>query len=179
MDIKKLKKDVWMAINQAFDLGSGHPDGKNLQQLKEDCEAIVDKASDDGYSRGLNDTWHCVKMIYQKLATQEVAEVFGTAGICEILNTLTPEEAVLKLKAWEAKKEEEKAREEAKVHLFDEIIDVFGRKAVVTSIDDEGSLGIFYHGLTSSFKEVSGTIDTAKKTGRSFPQLKELVEQMN
>lgn len=133
---------------------------KSAKQIEPDLK----RAYDDG----LDDAWECAKKLMLSMADgglnrDELQDIFGNTDYYNLLKTLTASEAMAKIKEYNEG-----------IKVGDEVIDnntnYFG---VVTRVKDlmvyvtyrDGSSGIHY---MSEFT----------KTGRHFPQIEEVLNQM-
>lgn len=94
-------------------------------------EAGILNAKDKGYDKGLSDAWEYLEKLMDK-DVEELKEIFDLPyikNVIDVLNHLTPKEAVDKLKAWEEKHE---------IKVGDVIISNEGNKAVVQFITPNG-----------------------------------------
>lgn len=136
------------------------------------------------YQRGLDDAWETARKIAGSillggLDSHELMELFGTSLVTEIMDMVTADQAIEKLRTYEAGK---KAEEEIKVgneitvrvHSPERTINV-----IVYDVLKIGSTMVY---KTLSFEEgkcfnISRNKEI-KKTGRHFPQVAELLDAM-
>lgn len=74
---------------------------------KEKVEEILSDVKDINYEKSLSDAWECMKKLRDK-DVEELKEIFGLPcikNVIDVLNHLTPQEAINKLKEWEEKHE--------------------------------------------------------------------------
>lgn len=160
--------NIWNAYNRGYK--QGYKDGKT--------DVVT-----TSYEKGLNDAWETARKIMLckskgGLGYEAVLKIFQQPDITgtehfDILYERSASEAVEKIKEYEEKQEEQAKEEEFKVG--DEVISDT-RRFVVLGIGADGwcNLWCLNNGLTcdSIFSKC------LTKTGRSFPQLVELFEQM-
>ena len=134
---------------------------------------------DETYKKGLNDAWEAARKICGvpadgSLTLGGAQDIFGTIVVSEIFKRNTPFEAISKIREYEEKK---KAEDEIKVG--DEVIirDEPTFRYVVLH-----SAGNIFSGMASGFDRNGawGTFEKkrARKTGRHFPQIVEVLERM-
>lgn len=131
--------------------------------------------NDEEYQRGLNDAWEAARKIAGApslggLTTHEVMELFGTSLATEVMYMVTVDQAIEKLRTYEAKK---KAEEEIKVG--DEVETDYNGNGIIAQDLNNGWYAIMLKGLYRSSIHKSHII---KKTGRHFPQVAELLDAM-
>lgn len=136
---------------------------------------------DASYERGLNLAWECAK----KIAADMTIENLKSCGLictndgeyepeeyeysCEVINKYSASEAIAKIKEYE---EHKKKDEEIKVG--DEVV-YLDRVFVITSIvKNEYIIGFDSNGEYCSYHYKT----KLKKTGRTFPQIVEVLEKM-
>ena len=140
---------------------------KNTNEL---CEEICEILSEKSYEDGLNDAWDCARKIVLMpcaggFTVEEICRIFGNTNV---LTNLTASEAVAKFKAYE--------EQENEIHVGDEVVsDAFDEKGIVTHITDKGCVSLIC-GMKSM---ISTGLDKIHKTGKSYPQIDEILEQLN
>lgn len=172
IDADKLAKEIADSINDA----SIQNDKLSLSILRVFKETVDDAPTIDAeedYQRGLNDAWRIIQKVFRYvedggMPLKELEKAFGTGDLGKIVN-LSVEEAMSKLRTYEAKK---KAEEEIKVG--DEVeTNCIGNGIIIQELND-GWYAIICKGLYRSSIHKSHI----KKTGRHFPQVEELLDAM-
>lgn len=131
--------------------------------------------NDEEYQRGLNDAWEAARKIAGApslggLTTHEVMELFGTSLATEVMYMVTVDQAIEKLRTYEA---EEKAEEEIKVG--DEVETNYTGNVIIAGKPKDG----WYVTIAKNFARYSiHESRIIKKTGRHFPQVAELLDAM-
>lgn len=100
------------------------------------------------------EAWKIAKDLFADYSNVELDEIFGKGWSYPKLMEMTPQEAKVKIEAWEAEKE---------IKVGDEV-DICGDKGIVTSFgtDGNGIHVLYYDGIVNSYR-----IDKEiKKTGR-------------
>ena len=122
-----------------------------------------------GYTEGLNDAWELARKIHA-MEYGDFTKAFDVSGYdgrevkVGVINELTPQEALAKLKAYE---------EQSKIEVGD-ILLIYGEEAVVTRVVDEHANILFGDGVTNNMpvKELVGD-----KTGKHI-DIKSFLEQI-
>lgn len=139
---------------------------------------------DESYERGLNLAWECAK----KIATDMTIENLKSCGLictndgeyepeeyeysCEVINKYSASEAIAKIKEYEKRK-----KKDEDIKVGDEVV-YLDRVFVVTSIfKNEYIHGIDSRGERCCYHYKSHK-SGLKKTGRTFPQIAEVLKQM-
>ena len=157
-----MRRQAQELIDQAYERGFNA--GK-------ESEAIV--IQDGIYQRGLDDAWECARKI-MRMGSAKQEDIFCCHGDLEILEKLLPSEAIFKIKAYEEqKKAEEEIRVGDEVYLVDS-----NHPRVVTCIFTENGCYTKAVQVTESGKWVVDEIRNLHKTGRSFPQIAEVLKQL-
>lgn len=122
------------------------------------------------YEDGLNEAWEVVRRLYNELGLDKRVELFGYCAPREIVNALTPQEAIEKIREYE-----EEQKKAAEIKIGDEVTDNDGWEGVVAWIDPDGEYLIILQkdGTALRWKK-----DIFKKTGRHFSQIEEVLKQM-
>ena len=115
------------------------------------------------YEDGLNDAWEVVRRLEYELAPAERVELFGYYSPYDIIDALTPQEVI------------EKLEKHNRIEVGDEVIDDAGDKGIVTRVnpDREYLTVILDDGIAIRWEKKE-----FKKTGRHFPQIAEVLRQM-
>lgn len=136
---------------------------------------------DASYERGLNLAWECAK----KIAADMTIENLKSCGLictndgeyepeeyeysCEVINKYSASEAIAKIKEYEERK-----KKDEEIKVGDEVV-YLDRVFVITSIvKNEYINGIDSRGESCSYHYKT----KLKKTGRTFPQIVEVLEKM-
>lgn len=133
-----------------------------------------DYESEADYQRGLDDAWRIIQKVFRYvedggMPLKELEKAFGTGDLGKIVN-LSVEEAMSKLRTYEAKK---KAEEEIKVG--DEVETDYNGNVIIAGKPKDG----WYVTIAKNFARYSiHESHIIKKTGRHFPQVAELLEAM-
>ena len=119
---------------------------------------------EDGYKRGLADAWEAAITLWN---TTRRKEIFGYTSFSTAHMTLTAQEAIEKIRAYE------KEQEEKQLQVGDEVSAPFGT-AVVTRITDNKIFFCYADGHGGfEYKK-----DAPLKTGRHFPEIATVLEKM-
>lgn len=135
-------------------------------------ESVELKAEGEGrrmktYEDGLNEAWEVARKIaclpmHDGYTTGEIAEIFETCCESEIFKDNTAAEVIAKIKEYENR-----------IEIGDEVVDSIGKKSVVVRVHGEYITVVEYDGIASRWKK-----EGFKKTGRYFPQIGEVLKQM-
>ena len=170
-----LRREVTECIDNAYK--RGFRDAlKESQQFNAENE----------YRHGLNDAWNCIKKLYgvdcDCLDVAKKLKVFGTDSLHDILKKYNPAEAIAKFKEFEDKYDP-KQIDDDEINVGDEIEHMTeGCPFVVTAIGSCNIAGNIKHNCLGIDSEghlitVNDTL-YYKKTGRSFPELVEMLKKM-
>lgn len=131
-------------------------------------ESVELKAEGEGqrmktYEDGLNEAWEAARKVVcdNNYNYEELGNIFDTISIDAILSDYTASEVIDKIKNHE------------EIKIGDEVIDSIGKKSVVLRVHGEYITVIEYDGVASRWKK-----ESFKKTGRHFPQIEEVLKQM-
>lgn len=113
--------------------------------------------------RGREEAWEFIKEI-GKMSDDDMVVCFGTS----IIVNLSYAEARAKYEAWKKKKDE--------IRIGDEIYDS-RVKGIITYVDNSGA-DVFYEVVAQNGVTYVVSGEEAKKTGRTFPEVAELLEKM-
>lgn len=102
----------------------------------------------DYYKHGLEEAWELAKQIYLYpkdggFSAKELENIFGTASWTYLLKELTAQEAIEKIKEYEAEQKRKEEEEKKLVHVGDEVTDVYDKTGFVTKVDGK-CLSILY-----------------------------------
>ena len=194
-DIGGIQQQAADIIRQAYDKGykAGHKDGYHIGEIDGIMKVKLDEFS---YQRGLNDAWDATR----KIDTNRDLEnyVFGEDLEHGFIN-ISVSEAIAKIKEYEKKQikkscgtckknnkclsitgccdEYEPKQTDDEIKVGDEVIsDAFDDKGIVTYITKDGvnCVSIILSGSSMMKVKLSGL----RKTGRHFPQIAEVLDQM-
>jgi hypothetical protein len=122
------------------------------------------------YEDGLNEAWEVAREIVcsDGYNWSELEDIFERRSTSDILKTNTISEAINKIKKYESKA----------FKVGDEVVDKYGWKRVVTKTHNSGEITIM--DCNGHFNEYckKAVISDFKKTGRHFPQIEEVLKQM-
>ena len=145
----------------------------NLEQVRKEafkngydaaCKDIDIKSKiNAAYRKGMEDAWEAARTLWN---TPNRKEIFGHTTFNTVLTTLTAQEAIEKIKAWEDGKQ--------KINVGDEVEAVYGKAVVIEILGNNKSVIYMYHNASTG---VSG-IDKVTKTGRHFPEIAEVLRKM-
>lgn len=143
------------------------------KDLRESCVPQDEEAYgfgyNEGFQRGLDITWDAARKI-ENLSEAEKFEIFGEYDMFHIMRRYTATEAIKKLKAYEQEKEE--------IQVGDEII-YCGLRCVVMKLDEKGNIErYFMHDGTTFHNKTGFQNSDVKKTGRTFPEIAEVLRKM-
>lgn len=130
-----------------------------------DAEGIYESGKRVMYQKGLKDAWEAARTLWN---TPNRKEIFGHTTFNTVLTTLTAQETIEKIQAYEQEKEKE-------IQVGDEIEAISG-KAVVVYVDDVDEHKVRY--VYSNGVYAFDYIDKVTKTGRHFPEIAEVLQKM-
>ena len=158
-----IRRQAQELIDQAYERG--------FKAGKEEFVTTGNKVADKAYQNGVDDAWECARKIMRMGSTKQ-EDIFCCHGDLEILEKLLPSEAIAKIKAYE----EQKKAEEEEIKVWDEVClrvsDCI--RGIVTKITGSNELYIVYPDGSASQRPK----DQYEKTGRSFPQIAEVLKQL-
>lgn len=128
------------------------------------------------YEKGLYDAWECARRIFVPankggLSGREVKQIFNTYNI---FDNYSASEAITKIKEYEEKQKQP----DDEIKVGDEIYSLDKNyRSVVTAIFDtcRGVTAVFF---TQNGKLAGELLENLHKTGRHFPQIAEVLKQM-
>lgn len=162
-DIGGIQQQAADIIRQAYDKGykAGYVDGKD--------EAYKNPVpTQDAYNDGLRDAWECAR----KIVTMDWSIMDDKCGIdfkYYCFTAYSASEAIAKIKEYE----EQQKQADDEIKVGDEVIGGRKKKGYVTRIDSD-CVYVIYHDGTVGYS----TKTFYTKTGRHFPQLAEVLDQM-
>lgn len=121
------------------------------------------------YEDGLNEAWEVARKIaclpmHDGYKTGELEEIFGISCESEIFKRNTAAEVIAKIKEYENR-----------IEVGDEVTDNDGWAGVVTWISPDGEYMIV---VLQDGSALRWHKESFKKTGRHFPQIAEVIKQM-
>lgn len=129
-----------------------------LEKIDEDPARVetVSEILTEKYEQGLNDAWELAKKLFgyscdTKLCCEDLKNIFGSACEMDILRNNTPQEAIIKIEAYE------KAKEEIKVG---DVVDNNALKGIVTMVKEKDVDIMFKDGSVGTWDKRN-----CKKTG--------------
>ena len=134
------------------------------ESLRPYTEPDTEQVRNEAYQKGLSDAWETVKELFG-FTFDEQATIFKTTSVRDTVRKYSASECIEKLKAYEQEQDEE-------IKIGDEVITASG-KAVVMGV---GPVHFEYYNAdgTSGYDEVKNV----KKTGRTFPEIAEVLRKM-
>lgn len=161
---------IWERMKRCYDFG--YEDGKADTPFTDTKEA-----ENKAYNRGLNDAWEVIKKITKDdsvggYSIEMMQELFGRTCVYDITHNYTPEEAIAKIREYE-----DKRKQDAEIKVGDEIR-LHDAIEVVTSVMSTGLQTIDASGNTSTWYYNTYPLETWEKTGRTFPQIAEVLAEM-
>jgi hypothetical protein len=162
--IEGVKAQIRKAYNK------GYKDGKADTPFTD-----TEEAEEKAYNRGLNDAWDAAKKIHDGQISYEVFGLDKTGNglsYASPLNwgeTITAQEVIAKIKAYE-----DKQKQDAEIKVGDEVRGIdSGKRAVIL-----GKKYGLYRALTFDGIIHEGTEEAFTKTGRTFPQIIEVLTKI-
>lgn len=123
------------------------------------------------YAKGLEDAWECARSVVDCKVPYDFWELGSGQSMLAVLRHYSAKGAIEKIREYE----EEQQKKAAEIKIGDEVTDNDGWKGVVTWISPDGEylLIIQKDGTALHWKK-----ESFKKTGRHFPQIAEVLKQM-
>lgn len=160
------KKEIEKARKEGYDEG-----------VKDGQKGKISELLIDTYTLGLNDAWECaIKIVNSPLSDAKIMEeLFNTTLPEDVLPTISASEAIAKIKEYEEKEKENKINIGDEVKIIDPNVLRKGEKGVVTrAVTQAGYVRImFSDGYENSYQTKS-----IEKTGKSYPELANVLEQL-
>lgn len=172
----------WARMSKVFD----SLDNK-IQSVKDVMSVELHKAYNDGYEaarkelagktyeQGLNDAWECARKIVcsDGLMSLELKQIFQHSfGVSKILMDNSPEEAIAKIKQFEAEKEQKLDA----IKVGDEVYGLDpNHKSVVTSILEDCNKAVL---ISASGKWATEYLKNLHKTGRHYSELEIMLDKL-
>jgi len=168
-----IRRQAQELIDKAYECGFR----VGYDQRAIDKKDALEKAESETYQRGLDDAWECADKL-NRMTIDEVRRVFASDPFgytiereC-IFSCCTPALAIAKIRQYE----EQKKAESEKIKVGDEVIHSdTGTKAVVLDFvgDNERIMVYDENGFAEDWR-----IIRVRKTGRTFPQIAEVLKQL-
>lgn len=159
LEIEDDEEIIDASVSYSYSYNGMNYKATERMELKEESEDARNKTYEDG----LNDAWEAVKRLYNELGLDKQVELFGYCAPHKIVNALTPQEVI------------EKLEKHDRIEVGDEVTDNDGWKGVVTGVSPDGEYMIVVLQDGSALRwEKKGF----KKTGRHFPQIEEVLKQI-
>lgn len=159
---------IWERMKRCYDYG--YEDGKADTPFTD-----TEEAEEKAYNRGLNDAWEVArKLVHPRLGgyTEEQKHRIFVQYISSdsILQNFSASEAIAKIKAYE-----DKQKQDAEIKVGDEVIVQVDRIGFVTGFDV--LFDRVYVTTKDGWSDAFGR-SFVKKTGRTFPQIAEVLKEM-
>lgn len=141
-----------------------------LSQIRDYTPKDVDEA----YQRGLDDAWECARKIADGALWDEYLKMHGSACAINVLNAYSAQKAIAKIAEYEKQKNVIKIGDE--LEQITNSGNPTGVFCIVTNIRDDK-----FNGITEDGKAVvcsSQIYRWWRKTGRTFPQIEEVLKAM-
>ena len=166
-ELDKVKEELMKVIEKELQdytdavYRSGYEEGR-------DSNDYSAKKTYEAYLKGINDAWECAEII-SNMEWEDLQKAFHYEGNLEnILLHFTASEAMQKIKDYEERKTEE-------IKVGDEVYDKYNPyPRVVASINEQDMADL----IDARGNAHSDSVFCIKKTGRHFPQIAEVLEQM-
>lgn len=123
----------------------------------------------DGYQKGLEDAWECVRRLEAILYDAKWGE-FSDLSYHELINTFLPTEVIAILEAYED--------EQKQIRVGDEVESYLGRKYIIYKLSDDGETACGLDLTDYPVIQNMFTASKAKKTGRHFDEIETMMEKM-
>lgn len=151
---------------------------KGYKQGVNDGSLDVKMRVDGAYEKGLNDAWECVRKIVTFRTPEEWDSFYDFMEVANYINIFekySASEAIVKINEYEEKQKH--ADDEIKVGDIVESIygTNIGKKYLVTHVISKNYIGVASHDGEVGFINS----DNFKKTGRTFPKIFKVLEQLN
>ena len=163
-----MKKQAQELIDQAYQRG------KSAAEFK--AQEIHDKGYAAGIEQGRNEAWQTAKKIMSQndasWGMKEMKEIFGSSYSTDILHDLSASEAIEKIRAYEEWK-----RQGEEIRVGDEVLFNGCAKSVVLRT---GKRDLENYSFIMCSDGSGGKCENwkLKKTGRTFPEIVEVLKKM-
>lgn len=149
----------------------GYADGKADTPFTD-----TEEAEKRAYEKGLNESWECARKMCCMKPEERLLAFDVSGNHLAILSDLTAPKAIEKLKAFE-QKQKCKQTKDAEIKVGDEVYsDDFDDNGIVSHITEDGNCVAI---ISSGSSMMKVNIHNLYKTGRHFPQIAEVLKQMN
>lgn len=140
------------------------------------CNEGFNNGRAQGRTEGLFEAWECARKIVADMVEPHfksgyMVDMFGCESAITAMKNNSASEAVKRVKAWE-----EKQKADSEIKVGDEVVDgeAFNSvKGIVTFVSPIILYILWYDGSTGRRK-----LTDVKKTGRTFPKIAEVLEQL-
>ena len=160
--------DVEEAYNRGYDEGKCQAWSDEIKKYE-----IEPEKEREAYQRGLNDAWECARRLLFNvedggMSTSELCEIFHRNGFYRILKDYSAQEAIEKIDGYEKQKNALKVGDVV-LQTYDNTM------AVIMGEADEDHAWHVYteNGCVEKWSE-----SVFRKTGRTFPQIEEVLKAM-
>lgn len=126
----------------------------------------LEEAYNVGHKQGLEDAWECARQLTDMNAF-EIGQLLNkdTAFETDVINNLSPQEAIERLKDFNAKE----------IRVGDEVIGKHGiGRIIVTNIGDDG----FIQGFDGDGNQYYTLTDSCTKTNRHFDEIEQMFKKL-
>lgn len=173
-EINDLVESVECRMQDAYEQGyeTGHKDGEARGIDK------MNNLSKEAYTKGLENAWECARKVILSCGeggydAGTIKDLFGMS-YHDVLKECKPNKVVEIFKEYEQQKQDATDINDGSIKVGDEVyFEDYEDKRVVTNVDD-GIICAF--SLDSSYAMTC--IEKIHKTGRTFPQIAEVLEQL-
>lgn len=153
--------------------------GFDKEYLDRVCSKICEMQTEKSYEDGLNDAWNCARKAILVsceggLSLGEHTEIFGDTFPAEILKNYTASEAIAKIKEYEEK------HTDNEIKLCDEVIikksdyGFTGLKGIVVNVRSVNEVEVMLKPGATYYYDTANI----KRTGKSYPELANILEQL-
>lgn len=124
----------------------------------------------EAYENGLSDAWECARSVVNCKVPYDFWEMGSGQSMLAVLKRYSAKEAIEKIREYE-----EEQKKAAEIKIGDEVTDNDGWKGFVAGISPDGEymVVVLQDGGALRWKK-----ESFKKTGRHFPQIAEVLKQM-
>lgn len=156
------------------DVVYGFKEMNNFCVTAEEIDKMIPFDNDAAYKRGLNDAWNAARKIGgigdDVIPCKDLQLLFGVDAPCYIFKNTQAFDAVQIVLEYEKEKEAEQ-----EIKVGDELISESGERTVIIDIEYK-TWRVFNGYETTDIYDIQKT--HWKKTGRHFPQISEVLKQM-
>lgn len=155
--MNSIENRVRQAYNSGYDMGFHDGEIAGYSNWQDGMK--------NGFRKGLEEAWECAKSLNYKYHSFELRQIFDYDDADVVLAHFTAYEAIEKIREYESKLNEP----DKEIRVGDEIVYETGAKSVVSRIRDDFCYCIDGVGYPK---------ERCEKTGRHFPQIEEVIKQM-